>query len=138
MNKEQDHSESKHILKIFTLIEFTFGIFLILYGTQDILTFLESGIIMVVGIALIILLILYVAISTITEGRFDKPGNAKGFDTVLCICVLAMIFLVDIISEVGVASIVVICGIAFILLSVWHFKISLYEDDKSENQIDNV
>ena len=138
MNEKQEHVWSKHAQRIFPLIEFNFGALLILYGFLDILPILESGIFWVVGITLLILLILYVAVCLEYDSRIDKPNNSGGFDAVLCILVLAIIFLTEIISEVGIASIVVFCGITFILLSFWHFIISLHEDDVSENQIDSV
>ena len=73
-------------------------------------------------------LILYVAVAMITGIPNNWTFKPKGAYYGIFILLFTSLFFFDVLDDMGVAIITMMCGIFVILLSTWHIKISIQDE----------
>ncbi|MFW9788583.1 MAG: hypothetical protein ACFFE2_10040 [Candidatus Thorarchaeota archaeon] len=140
MDDSENHSSFDYRHNVFALTEFGFGLLSLLVGFYGFFQLLALYIFILIGIAVVFLLILYLAKLWVlgTPVTWSNDTTSDRIDCVVSLLLLSslFLFLVDILTETGVAILYVVFGTLLILSSCWRMKYSTPHINRSKPRLD--
>ncbi len=118
----------------FALIEFALGALIVLMGLYGLFPSPQLNIIIIIGIFATLPLIIYLPYLMIKGVPIRSLSSSRWVDVVACVLVGSSLFLIDILSETGIATVAIICGSIIVAHSFWHMKFSTQDKKKFNEQ----